>query len=229
MTFCRMEKHCIVFDASQDLPGLAHQNPLCYACRDQAMLTILSLRLDYVDLTQMLPPADSRNDMGKIFRPKPESQAPVNEAALNLRTDIAAFAALATQNLRRALQLGLYRPQATREGFQLDADVRFLAARVSELAELGEVVVHDPGTQAPYLLDGVGLIELAGTLHRKARRLCGLEPQVVQVPGFCPACNAAALRRHDDNDEKVWCQVCSHRVTLQDIVQLARLNLPPHA
>lgn len=229
MNFCRMDGNCAVYDSPSDLPGLAHQNPLCYSCRDAAATTIRALRYDYVDLTQQLMPGDARNQVGKIFRPKPESQAPLNERALFVRDDIVLFAGAVTQALRRALGLSLYRRMPTREGFQLDADVKFLAERVSELAELEPTTSYYTDSPEPQTLDGVAMLELAGALHRKARRLCGLEPQLMQVPGYCPQCNAASLRRHDDNDEKVWCAACGYRVTLAGIVQLARLNLHPHA
>lgn len=225
MTFCQLGRNCSVYDAVQQLAGIAHLNPLCYGCRDRARTHFNALRYDYVDLTQLLPKVDGRRQLGRIFRPKPESQPPLNSAALHLRADIVLFAGVTTRELRRVLGYKPWRSEPVREGFQLDTETSLLCSNIDEVARLPQTTAYFTDADDPLTLDGAGIFTLAGALHRKARRLCGLQPAVLQVPGFCPACSRAGLRRHDDDDSKLWCSMCGHRMAMAEHAAQALLQV----
>lgn len=230
MSFCIRDRDCVVYDAVQKLAGYSGSEVLCFACQDAAAGVLHALLYDYVDLTQLLPKADVRND-GKIFRPKPESSPPISLEAWWLRADIAFFVGVVTKVLRGHLGIPApYRRMPVREGFGMQEDTTWLARHVRDLAKMpARPAVYfdaaDGQPEQPAELSGLDIIEHLGMLHRKARRTCGTAPAVVSVPGWCPACTAVALKRHDDDTSKLWCAACRHKLSDVDYAQMARLKM----
>jgi hypothetical protein len=229
MTFCIMDAQCTVYDRRQDLPGMTYTEALCQGCRDALRGDLNGLRYDYVDLTQLLPPADNRNDAGKIFSPKPESMAPVNLAAMHLRGDIAWLVGVVALVIRRQkqpqLRWGPVLP--VREGFQLDQDVRYLSERTNDIASMKPLSAYwDAESDTAQELDGAALVLRLKGLHSRARRMCGTEPRTMTLPGFCATCNTVSLRRHDDNSDAIWCVHCKTRWTAADYGRMVRLQAP---
>src|SRR5215469_15619780 len=136
MTFCVMDVGCSVYDDHSKTPGLSYRNPLCQGCRDHVRSDLNLLRYDYIDLSQLLVPADARNE-GKIFRPKPESKPNMNMAAFYLRGDIAWLLNVTYTVLH--VHCGTRPTLAVtpvREGYALDHQIRWLRERVDDLADL---------------------------------------------------------------------------------------------
>ncbi|MET1007369.1 MAG: hypothetical protein ABWX96_17600 [Propionibacteriaceae bacterium] len=225
MSFCIRDSKCLVYDSVQKMPGYSIGNPICDSCRLEAMQLFKSLRLDYVDLSQLLPKTETRNDAGKIFRPKPESMPAMNMAPFTLRADLVYFVGVVARVLRRKLGLPTGYAGPVREGYQLDNDVNWLAFRMDELVKLGPVSAFFADTEMPEQLTGVEMIDRARSLHLKARRMCGTEPAVIKVPGFCPYCSAQGLRRNDDNAERLWCQSCHAKLSDIDYARVVLLQL----
>jgi hypothetical protein len=228
MTFCIMDTGCVVYDRRQHLPGLAYSAPLCQGCRDRLRGDLNGLRYDYVDLTQLLPAAPAPGELGKIFRPKPESKPNINMAALGLRGDIAwLVAVVATCLRRRAGMQHTYTPSPVREGYRLDHDVRYLVERTDDIASLPALNGHwDAEKDHPEVLDGVQVVQRLSGLHSRARKMCGTEPKTMTVPGFCSGCGTPSLRRHDVDTDKIWCVHCPGRWNAADYGRMVRLQPP---
>lgn len=227
MSFCIRDSKCSVYDSANKVPGYCPDAiALCQSCRDNAARDFNALRYDYVDLSQLVVPADGRNDAGKIFRPKPESKPPIAEAPFTLRGDIAFFVGVVARVLM-VEYLGRRQHLAgpVREGYGLDVNVAMICRHMDTLASLGEVEKFYADTALPERLDGAGMCERARSLHLRARRLCGTEPAVIKVPGYCPYCQAMTLRRNDDNAERIWCQGCSAQLTDIDYARITLLQL----
>lgn len=228
MTFCTFGKMCVVYDRQSKIPGLSHGKPLCEGCTSNGKSTLNMLRYDYVDLSQLIPKADARNDT-HIFRPKPESSPPMNMQVFGLRADISYTVALIAKHVRRAT--GSPQPRwgaPVREGYALDADVRFLGARLYELAALPATTAYwEPEQTVTVALDGLQLLLRLRDLHRRSRKVCGLDPRTVTMPGACPICDTSSLRRHDDDIEKIWCLHCKLQLTKIEYGRVVRLQYTP--
>lgn len=225
MSFCIRDSKCRVYDPAAKVPGYVTANPLCISCQEDAAGSFNSLRYDYVDLSQLFPKIDVRNEVGKIFRPKPESSPPLNMAPFTLRGDIAFFVAVVCKAVRRACGLPPNAFGPAREGWALDVDVEFLTRRIPDLTALGPTVAFFGDTEHPETLSGPQMADRARALHLKARRMCGTEPRVIKVPGFCPYCNAMSLRRNDDNPERIWCLACRAQLSDIDYARITLLHL----
>lgn len=175
------------------------------------------LRYDYVDLSQLIPKKDSFSE-SKISRPKPESSPPLDIAVFTLRSDLAWYCVGAEVRLRSRLGMlhAGYRPM--REGYGLDAAVRFLSPRVDELAAMPAMAD---------LISGVEYLMAFSDLHRRARKVCGLDPRTISVPGDCPKCLTPTLRRHDDNPDRIWCARCPTVMTKQGYYAATRMQYAP--
>lgn len=228
MTFCAFDTRCVVYDRQSKIPGLSHGWTLCEGCRTNGESTLNLLRYDYVDLSQLVPKADGRNDEANIFRPKPESSPPVNDQVFNLRADIAYFVRLVTILTRKAIGSPLPRPGIpVREGYALDADVHWLGKHVDDLARVPATVAHyDTDTVAPAVLDGLGMLLRLRAMHRRARVVCGLDARTVTMPGFCPTCNTTSLRREAGDTDKIWCLHCKLQLSSAEYGQVVRLQYP---
>lgn len=228
MTFCVMDTDCAVYDHHTKMAGLAYHNPLCQGCRDQLRGDLNLLRYDYVDLTQLIPSADTRNEIGKIYRPKPESKPPINTAVYNLRAQIAWFVAILAGEIRRHLGAGDLRTDLpVREGYALDHNVRWLAERVDDIAAMPATDGYfDASMWEKVQLDGPAMVGQIRALHRSARRMCGTDPRCVTLPGFCPDCNTPSLRRYDDNVDKIWCVRCKLQMDAAEYGRTVRLQIP---
>ncbi len=231
MSFCIMATNCVVYDSDQRIPGYTPVGVLCEGCTNGVRAELNLLRYDYVDLSQLVVPVDVRNETGKIFRPKPESREPINLHPFTLRGDIAWFARQLVLVVREATGRVLRTaPMPVREGFQLDADVRFLIERVADIAALPATVAHwSSNDDYASELDGAGVVLRLRSMHRSARLLCGTARRVITVPGWCLTCNEVSLRRHDDDAETVWCQHCKARWTREEYQRMARLQYPSSA
>lgn len=213
--FCVLGARCSVYDATARVAGLSYTRPLCPGCHSRASVEINLLRYDYVDLTNQLPLKDGRNEV-QIFRPKPESRPPMNVEAFDLRTEI-------VQAVVRAAFVAGWRanPAGQREGFVLDAAAQALRARLDDLAGVGETEGWwNSRTGLTEALSGPEVLMLLGVLHRRARRLCGLDAPILCIPGDCPGCCASSLRRRQDNTDWIWCASCGAQLTRSRYRQL---------
>lgn len=222
MTFCVLGENCSVWDRHSELPGVSLYNPLCEGCRNRAASELNLLRYDYVDLSQLIPKRDAHSE-AKIARPKPESSPPLDVAVLTLRSDIAWHCRVAEVRLRAFRNDRERFALPVREGFGLEASVRYLQCRADELARMPGMANVDDETG----FSGVDYLVLFGDLHRRARKVCGLDPRTVTVPGWCPTCGVSSLRRHDDNPDKVWCGRCRLTLSKEDYYQAQRMQFAP--
>lgn len=182
------------------------------------------LRFDYVDLSQLVSKKDGHSEV-KISRPKPESSPPLDMLVVTLRWDMVWTTRKAEDHLRAHIQ---DRPRVdlpVREGFSLDCSIRYLSPRVDDLARLPEAA--GPVGEDGMVYSGVDLLRLIGVLHSQARKVCGLDPRTITVPGDCPSCAAPSLRRLDDNPEKIWCVHCHLRLSKDDYYRVQRLQFAP--
>lgn len=219
MTFCCLEKNCVVYDREQKISGLSYGNPLCEGCRNRCVSDLNFLRYDYVDLSQVIVPADSRNE-AVIFRPKPESSPPIDMRAYGLREDIHGLLT-ATEDAVRRLRTDRPRIAAgVREGFAVDAAVRYLVERVQDVACVHVEFYDRMGEPVNPLVE-------FGRLHRRSRALLGLADTSVGLAGECPQCSVPALRRHEPDDDKVWCGRCRTAMTRGEYHAWLRMQLAP--
>ena len=223
MIFCLLDDNCCVWDRRRAIAGITRMSAICEGCRNRTRSELNLLRYDYVDLSQAIVPADTRNNEALIFRPKPESTPPLDVAAFTLRSTIAALL-VAAEDAVRHLAGDRHRRSPVREGFAVDQAVRYLDSRVDTLA----VVEHVHRSAAPEAtLSGVETMMEFGALHRRARRAVGLLEPVVSLPGPCPECGASALRRRDDGTDRVWCQQCHTSMTISAYQAAMRMQFAP--
>ncbi len=229
MNFCVLGTDCTVYDRRHDLAAVTYGTPLCQGCRDALRGDLNGLRYDYIDLSQLLVPADGRNDAGKIFRPKPESKPNTNMAPWYLRDDIAWTVAITAIVVRRHTEPRPLRLPVlpVREGYRLDVDLRYLAERTDDIAGLPAIEAHwNADTELPCDLDGPAIVDRLRRLHSRARKMCGTDPRVITVPGYCQPCNTPSLRRHDDNPEIIWCVHCNRKMDAAEYGRMVRLQIP---
>lgn len=225
MRFCILGENCFVFDRRTETPGISHRESLCEGCREKTRRELNLLRYDYIDLSQMIPKTQKRTDEYSA-RPKPASAPPIDIAVFTLRSQIVQVAQAAEVAVRISLNVPVM-PTQGREGFELSDAVRYLHPHVDDLAALPPVVGAwgEDGTESA--LDGLGMLSLLGALHRRARRVCGLDPRIVHVPGGCPACGAYALRRHDDDVDRFWCARCHQGMNQAEYFAAQRMQFAP--
>lgn len=229
MTFCILDAHCAVYDAQSKLSGLAYFEPICSACDSRSRSELNLLRYDYVDLSQLIPKAGGHNDV-RIYRPRPESSPPITLAAWIMRTEIAYVVANTRAVLQRFLGARPGPAWPTREGWRLDNDTTFLGNHVGDIARIPATeLIWSTEAVDPTYRTGPDMLLVLGDLHRRARKLCGLDPRTIAVPGNCPGCNIPALRRRDDDPSALWCNHCRKRLTSVDYSQLVKMQLPPPA
>lgn len=222
MTFCILDKECSVYDRHSKLSGITRRAFICEGCFMRGRSELNLLRYDFVDLSQHLPPADSRSD-AHIFRPKPESSPPLDMSVLALRDELVELLTDAEDAVRSWVG---DRPRVgrVRDGFAVDQAVRYLSDRVDDLADVP--TVRDP--QPPgERLTGVQALVGFGVVHRRARRCVGLLEPLVAVPGPCPECGVPALRRRGDDPSRVWCQKCHKAMTREGYYQACRMQFAP--
>lgn len=230
MTFCLLGEACCVYDHSTQSPGITHGFPVCTGCHNRIRADLHRLRYDFIDLSQMIPKGDMRND-AHIFRPKPESSPPMNMAAYNLRAQIVYFIGVCATVVRRHDRSSPRgRAGAAREGFALDDDLRFLVARAGLLVALGPVEHYWRDDEFVLsTMDGPAIVAEVGSMHHRAKQLCGLEPRTLRVPGDCPHCLVASLRRLDDDTERIWCEHCSRAMTGDEYSAVMRMKIADSA
>lgn len=213
MSFCSMAVACAVYDARLRVAGVCISASICEGCRNRATSELRMLRIDYVDLSQEILKNPVKTDV-RIFRPRPQSSPPLDMQVLTLRHDIANAAILADAALRR--RFGPPGPRwsgPVREGVALDHALRHLEANVERLAGLG--AIHgcwDLSSGLSEALSGPQVLLRMGMLHRRARTVLGLAPVTITLPGECPSCRVPALRRHDDDPERIWCAACKAKL-----------------
>jgi hypothetical protein len=231
MTFCVLAENCSVYDRRNQIPGLSFRNPLCEGCRNRSRRELNLLRYDYVDLSQLIARADGHSEV-KISRPKPESVPTIDIGVFTLRSAIADVCADAERELRRHLGMP-HLSVKVREGYGLSDAVSFLHPRVDDLARMPpkgalwgfqgpQMADADP---SPSYLDGAQVLALFSELHRRARRVCGLDPRTVRLPGECPSCSVPSLRRTDDEPDRVWCAACKLQFTHSDYIAAQTMML----
>lgn len=207
------------------IPGVCISICICQGCRNRTISELRMLRLDYVDLTQMLPPSSVVSQV-KIFRPKPESTPPLNLPAFTLRHRIAHAVLLADHHVR--LRYGPKLTPPAREGAALDHALRHLETRVGDLASLGVTEGYwDPSAELRTALDGPGMLLLFSELHRQARVMLGLNAPTLLMPGECPNCQVAALRQRADEPQRVWCQACKTALDRTSYLDIISLRIRP--
>lgn len=224
MTFCVLGENCSVFDRHTRTSGISLSNPLCEGCRNRARRELDLLRFDYVDLSQLIAKTDGHSE-AKISRPKPESSPTIDLGVFTLRSQIAELARAAEQAVRIRLAMLHSAMRNVREGFALSSAVHFLYPRVDELAKTPTVPTRFDDDCDD--LDGPQTLYLIGVLHRRARRVCGVDPRTVQVPGFCPSCSVPGLRRFNDDPERYWCAACHTQFGQQDYYAAQRMQFAP--
>jgi hypothetical protein len=219
-SFCSLDANCSVFDRATKLPGIARTSEICQGCVNRSRRELGMLRYDYVDLSQLIVPADSRSD-AHIFRPKPESSPPIDLHAFTLRSQIAEAVVATEEAVRR---LAGYRANCapTREGWAVDHAVRFLSERIDSIASVRSVF-YGPESDA----DGLTMLLEFGGLHRAAQRVVGLLAPTVGLPGDCPKCAVPALRRRADVENHVWCAHCHLSMTRVDYYRACQMQFAP--
>lgn len=220
MTFCVLGEKCSVFDRVTSTPGLTRTGTLCEGCRNNAERDLNLLRYDYVDLSQHIPRTAAPSDV-RISRAKPASSPTIDLAVFTLRSRISSTVR-AVETAVRA-RFGLSTPAAGREGFALDSAVRFLHPRVQDVARLS--VSRGDFDEDVVELDGPGMVVLLGVLHRRSRRVCGLDPRTVCPPGDCPSCSVPALRRYDDDPGWIWCANCGRSLDREGYSRVVRMQV----
>lgn len=230
MTFCSLGENCVVYDRMTCAPGYSGHHCLCPGCTEASKSDLNLLRYDYVDLSQLIPLPDVRGEAGRIFRPKPESKAPIDVSVFTLRGDVAWFVRQAAEVLRWHSGTRLANPMPVREGYQLDTDVRYLIPRVDNLAGLPKFKIHWlPEDEERSELDGVELVLHIRRLHKRARKVCGTLPRLITVPGDCGPCGTPSLRRNSDDAAKIWCTHCKNTLTRDEYENRLRLHFPTGA
>lgn len=223
MTFCSLGANCSVWDSRLKMPGVSISIPICEGCRNRTLSELQMLRLDYVDLTQMLPPSSSPAEV-RIFRPKPESRPPLDMQVFTLRHQIAHVVLLADCAVRERYGPRLAPP--AREGAALDHALRHLGTRVGDLARLSGVEGYwDPSAELTAILDGPGMLLLFGALHRRARVQLGLNAATLAMPGECPSCQVAALRQRADEPQRLWCQACKTVLDRRSYLEIVSMRI----
>jgi hypothetical protein len=182
------------------------------------------LRFDYLDLSQLAAKRDGHSE-AKISRPKPESSPTIDLDIFTLRSQMVELARAAEESVRIRLGMLHTSPAKVREGFALSSAVHFLYPRVDELAVTPAVPAYWDDDLAD--LSGAQTLFVFGVLHRRARRVCGVDPKTIAVPGFCPSCSAPGLRRHDDDPLRYWCTVCNTQLAQQDYYAAQRMQFAP--
>lgn len=224
MTFCILDTDCAVYDRHSKLSGITRRAIICEGCFNRGRSDLNLLRYDFVDLSQRLPPADSRSD-AHIFRPKPESSPPLDMSVLALRDDLVELLTDAEDALRAWVGDRPRLPWGrVRDGFAVDQAVRYLSERVDDLADVPVVCYPDPPGRR---MSGAQALVEFGAMHRRARRCVGLLEPVVALPGPCPRCGVVALRRRDGDDARVWCQQCRAAMTKDDYYRACRMQFAP--
>lgn len=220
MRFCFLDENCAVYDRHSKVPGISQHWVICEGCTNRIRSDLNLLRFDFLDLSNQMVPAETRNDT-QIFRPKPESSPPLDMQALALRDDIVSLLT-AAEDAVRALCLDRPRQARVRDGYAVDQAVRYLSERTDTLA----IVEAMDGPDGP--VSGLEAVVLLGAVHRRVRRLVGLLEPVVKLPGACPKCGAyGALRRRDDGKDRVWCQNCRISMTKDDYYAACRMQFAP--
>lgn len=224
MTFCVLGANCSVYDRSKKIAGVSLHKQLCEGCRMRAVSELNLLRYDFVDLSQMIPKRDSIPE-ANIARGKPESSVPFDVAVFALRDEIVWTLTKAEDHLRALLgdDIGVRVP--ARDGYAIEASVRYLVTRVDELTALS--AMYGPVGEDMENLSGVDLLSRFGSLHRRSRRACGLDAGVVSVPGYCPGCGLTSLRRHDDEPGRIWCARCPQRLGQEGYYAAQRMQFAP--
>lgn len=225
MSFCAFGEKCLVFDSALNSPGVCYSAAICEGCRNRCFGELNMLRLDYVDLTQRLPRRAVLPEV-RIARSKPQSAMPMDLQVFTLRHWIAHAVVLADGALRDTF--GPPGPRwagPVREAVALDHALRHLQARLVDVAALGEVDGYwNPSAGVTQALSGPGMLLLFGDLHFRARRLLGIFPTTITVPGMCPQCGAAALQHFDDTPEKIHCRVCASGYSRQKYAEMVELG-----
>jgi hypothetical protein len=224
MTFCVLGENCSVFDRHTKTSGLSLRSPLCEGCRNRARRELDLLRFDYVDLSQLIAKSDGRSE-AKISRPKPESSPTIDLSVFTLRSQIVELARAAETAVRIRQHTPSTASPWVREGFALSSSIAFLYPRVDELALTASVPARwddDLGD-----LDGPQTLYTVGVLHRRARRVCGVDPRTIRVPGLCPSCSAPTLCRHDDDPQRLWCAACHIQLDEQQYYAAQRMQFAP--
>jgi hypothetical protein len=194
------------FEFASTNPGVMH------ACGHDGHTAMLLGVAQLMSRRQVLSEAE-------ISRPKPGSSPPIDIQVFTLRSVIAEVAQTAERELRRHLGM-LHASVPVREGYGLSDAVGFLHPRVDDLARLPPVGALWGSQRAAdgvevQELTGVQVLVLLGSLHRQARRVCGVDPRTVRLPGLCPTCSVPALTRSQDDLGRVWCGHCQARYTQQ--------------
>lgn len=209
MSDCAFGVDCSVYDSVIKTPGIRYLSPICEGCRGRSVGLLRSLRLDYVGLSQALPRSDSRGQT-KIFRPRPESSPPIDVAVFTLRHQIAHACRVAEAAVRDTFGGDGPRVGAgVREGFAMSEALVYLEARVEALAGLGVTEgCWDVDSGLTEALSGPQVLMWLARLHDRALLLLGLSARKITVPGYCGHCGHGALARRDDDESRVWCDVC---------------------
>lgn len=227
--FCILGANCAVYDRPTQLAGLCYSDPICTACENRGRQELNMLRYDYVDLSQLMPKPDSRGEV-RIFRPLPESSPPISVAVFALRTEVAYVVAHTSETLRQFLGRRTGRAWPTREGWRLDQDVAFLINHVGDIARIpATTLMWSTEALEPTARTGADMLLVIGDLHRRVRKLCGLDPRTISVPGYCPECHLPALMRQEDDVDTLWCNNCRTRLSSFDYSNLVKMQLPPTA
>jgi hypothetical protein len=112
-----------------------------------------------------------------------------------------------------------------REGFALDVAAHALRARLDELAALSVTGGWwNASTGLTDDLSGPQVLLLLSALHRRARRLTGVDAPILRLPGDCPHCCARSLRRREDNPEWIWCASCGGQLTRSEYQRLLHVT-----
>jgi len=223
-TFCFLGENCSVFDRHSKTPGISLRNPLCEGCRNRARRELNLLRYDYVDLSQLIAKSDRLSE-AKISRPKPESSPTIDLAVFTLRSEIAESVDAAALALRHHLGSPEFCLQM-REGYALSDAIHYLDPRVDDLALLPASAQVWVGEEYAWL-SGAELLVRFGALHRRSRRVCGVDPATIAVPGVCPFCAVPSLRRYDDDPERYWCAACHMNLGREQYYAAQRMQFAP--
>jgi len=206
---------------------------LCDPCTEMIRADVRALPRDYVDLSILARTrAGRRRAQTAGIRPADVlSFVPLDEICESACRSIYWALTCWEQVVRDRAELSDVDYTQVRPGWAVDSCVRFIANRLDLLA--ATPLTHgffDGPDEAIVQRDGADAIEQLRRCHRRAMAILDLTDPVTHMPGPCPQCGDAALRRRAE-EEWVYCHACRHRLPHGDYpkIILAQLGVDTFA
>jgi hypothetical protein len=188
---------------------------LCPWCHERVKADILALPRDYLDLT-LRARVRMRARSSEIRPASRLSYIPMDEYAEATYRCIFWTLTCWEQVVRDRSGLADVDYSGMRPGRVVDLCARVIAHRLQVLAGAPPVWGYfDGADQEPADRSGMDAIDDLRRLHRRAMVILDLSDPITHMPGPCPGCGRAALRRRAESDF-VHCADCNHRIPHED-------------